>query len=188
MNWRIGHHGEVRAVEDGAEVSVSSRLAVPVHDVEIPPADALLVLAVEVVSALVSDAHRGIEKGGRQRTGVSRGRLPHGTVGAPVCPIAALRCLAALEERKKILVAPAGGARRRPLVIVTGVATDEGHSIYAAGPAQNFAPWVAARETTGRWLLDGRVPPVDLAADQRGPGRRDRRGRASACLPGIRRR
>src|SRR5712664_135274 len=136
MNQRIGHHGEVRAVEDGAHVSVSSGLAVSVHDVEIPPADALLVLAAEIVSALVSDAHRGIEKGIRQRTGVSCGRHPHGAVSAPVCPIAALSSLAALEEGKKILVTPAGGARRHPLVIVAAVATDEGHPIDAAGPAQ----------------------------------------------------
>ena len=86
---------------------------------------------------------------------------------------------------EEILVAPAGGARRRPFVIVTAVATDEGHSIYAAGPAQNFAPWVPARETTGCWLLDGRVPPVDLAADQRGPGRRDRHVRGPAGRPGF---
>src|SRR5215813_11572816 len=65
MNQRTGHHGEVRAVEDGAQVSVSSRLAVPVHDVQIPPADALLVLSIEIVTALVSDAHCGIEEGTR---------------------------------------------------------------------------------------------------------------------------
>src|SRR5215469_2265294 len=135
MSHRTGHYGEVRAIQDGAQVSIGGRLAGLVDNVEIWPADSLLVLAVEIVAAVVSGAHGGIKKGIRQRAGVSCGRDPHRALVASVGPIAALRRLAVLEERKKICVTPAGSTRRRPLVIAAAVATQESHPVDAARPA-----------------------------------------------------
>jgi len=130
-NQRTGQYGEVRAIEDGAQVTVGGRLPGPVDDVEIPRAHTLL-LTIDVVAAFVSDAHGGIAEGVRERTGVSRGRHSHGSVGAAVCLIAPFGCLALLEEWQQILVAPAGSTRRRPLVIVGVVAAEEGHCVDAA--------------------------------------------------------
>src|SRR5215472_4644695 len=158
MNQRIGHYGEVRAIQDGAQVSVGGRLAGLVDNIEIRPADSLLVLAVEIVAAFVSGAYGGLKEGIRQRAPVSCGRHPHRALAAPVCPIAALRSLAVLEERKKIYVTPPGSARRCPLVITAAAATHESHFVVAR-PAQHLAPRIPARHATRRELRDSEVPP-----------------------------
>ena len=119
---RIGREGQVRPAEGGLEVRLVGGDALAIDDVDVMPARADHVRAVEVVGGRVAELQAGVDEGARGRVRVVLSR-----VGQRQRPVLAhpraglvLLVLELLEVRKDILVRPAGRAARGPRVVVRG--------------------------------------------------------------------
>ena len=183
---RARHQLEVLALEIGLEVAHRRRAAPAVAHVELHDAHPVDALAVEVRVARMLQAGARFHEGLGVRGGLLDVGDGHGTALAAPGVGAAHVVLHALEVGQYVLVAPAGGARRFPAVVVAGRAAQEHQAVDRARAAQHLAARPAQAPAVEMRLGLGLVAPVDgrgWAPACRSPGEYGSRGCGRARRP-----
>ena len=178
-------HLEVRPVQHRVEIRVGRAAAEAAALRQLEAADAVLLRAVQVVVRLVAGLDRGLEHQVDER--VHRAAVGDGLRSADsvVLALAALVVLAALEVRQHLVVAPAVGAVRGPVVVVETVAAKVDHRVDRAAAADHpAARQVQPPAVETRLLVAGQIP-VEARLEHDREHRRDvdlRRGVRTARL------
>ena len=165
---------QVLAVGGRVEVALLRRVALAVLDVDVVPAGALHVRAVEVVGGREAELGARVEERPRGRVRVVQARVRE--VDRPALAAGRVRVvllvLQLLEEREALGVAPARAAVVGPVVVVRGVAADVHHDVEVARPARHLPAGLVGRPPAERLLRHAEVAPVDRRAEERVPERR----------------
>ncbi len=141
-------------------------------------ADALLGRTVEITVARQLQLVAGFEKGVVDRVGADEIGDIERAVAAVQRAAEALVALRALEVGEHVGERPAGGAERRPVVVVAGVAADVDHGIHAGRAAEHAPARLVAAAACEPGLRHGLERPVAPLAGKEYGARRRARGRA----------
>ena len=164
-----GRDGEVVAIARGVQVAGRRAPALTVFLRQLVEAEAFHLRAIEVRIERKSILRGGVEQHLRQRIAVTMvGDIEVATAAMEIVG-AAFVVLAALEVGQHRIPVPAGGAHRRPLVVVARMATDVTHGVDRTGTAEHLAAWPpqpAAVEVRFGFCVV--VPVHAFAADQLG--------------------
>ena len=160
--------------ERGLEVRAVGREPLAVHDVDVVPAGALHVRAVEVLGPRVAQLETGVDECARGRVRVVESGVGQRQRAAMTGPRAGvvLLVLQLLEIRQAVLVRPAGRAPGGPAVVVRGVTTDVHHDVEVARTTGQLAARFERLPAVQPGLRLAEVLPVDVRPEQGVPDRR----------------
>ena len=162
----LGAHLQVRPVRHRVQVRVGGRAALAVALVDLEAGDPLRAVDVEVGDVLVPGLHRRGEHRVDQRlhrAALRDGERPADTVEGI---LAALVVLGALEVREHLVVRPAGGAVRSPVVEVEPVAAEVDHRVDRAAAADHASARQVQPPTAEAGLLLAEQVPVVARLEQ----------------------
>ena len=136
---RMGHHGQVRAAHRRFEIGAGGAPAASAMDGHVHPAEAFLLIAVDVRRFGIARFARGVDEGAIQRIGqLPILRVERPGVAAPGVP-AFLPRFRAPEIGQHMTIAPAGRPFPFPPIEIGGIAAHIDHAVDRGRTADHLA-------------------------------------------------